>query len=506
MASKSRSRKTGTSAGTTRKASNAQPLEDVMTSSRVLALVPASDDDAAAAIAAAAVASIRPVVEDAPAPPSDSVLAAEPLAAEPVKPARRRSRKTPATETPSGEESAASAPPRKRSRKTAPKVDTAPEPESPTVLPVAEESPFETDTAADRLADTMPDTMADAGAITPAALLADTEADTPAGTADDARFADALAGAFLYTPEFEPDEAPAVESTVVEPTIVEPRAEVAPAVVPATPTTAATLKAEAEAEPKVDLPFIIDIPREVPVVDESPTDDAVERALASPAPLPAGDDEWVDQVLEPTKVSIPPRPRVRPQVTAPAAKTATKPTPKPSPKLPLKPAQRPAPAAAVKPVAKPAAKPVGNAAVSRPAAANAGKAEVASAAAASRWWVALPVALLLALLLFVSRQGTSHAPVPVGVLGTWTTAYWLYENQTLEIKPDTVVATLDDTEEGRFPITKVETTDTGRELAVKISYQNARGEEKVIDFLADKDPTTALRFGSPTGLVWVRAE
>jgi len=143
--------------------------------------------------------------------------------------------------------------------------------------------------------------------------------------------------------------------------------------------------------------------------------------------------------------------------------------------------------------------------VSRPAA-NSGKAEVASANATSRWWVALPVALLLALLLFVSRQGTSHAPVPVGVLGTWTTAYWLYENQTLEIKPDTIVATLDETEEGRFPITKVETTDTGRELAVKISYQNARGDDKVIDFLADKDPTTALRFGSPTGLVWVRAE
>jgi hypothetical protein len=484
MVSKSRSGKAGTSAGTTRKVSKVQPLEDVMTSSGALALVPASDDDASAAIA---FASIRPVVEDAPPPTPDGVLAAEPLAAEPVKPVRRRSRKTPVTETPSGEESAASAPPRKRSRKTAQKVETAPEPESPTVLPVADESPFVADTVADRLADM----MADAGAVTPAAPLADTEEDTPAGTADDARFADALAVAFLYTPEFEPDEARAVESTIVE-----PRAEVAPAVAPATPTTAATPKAEAE--PTVDLPFIIDIPREVPVVDESLDDDWVERALASPALQPSGDDEWVDQVLEPTKVSIPPRPRLRPQVTAPVTKTATKPAPKPSPKPALKPAQRPAPAAASKPVAK--------AAAYRPAAASAAKVEVAPANATSRWWVALPVALLLALLLFVSRQGTSHAPVPAGVLGTWTTAYWLYENQTLEIKPDTVVATLDETEEGRFPITKVETTDTGRELAVKISYQNARGDEKEIDFLADKDPTTALRFRSPTGLVWVKAE
>ena len=491
MASKSRSRKAGTSAGTTRKASNAQPLEDVMTSSGALALVPAPDDDA---IAATAVASILPVVEDAPAPTQDSLLAADQLAAdqlaaEPIKPARRRSRKTVETRAPTGEEPAASAPPRKRSRKTVKKVETAPEPESLAVVPVADESPFVADTVAAPLADT----MADDGADTPADPLADTGVDTPAGAADDARFADALAGAFLYTPEFEPNEAPVVESTTAA-----PRAEVVPAITPASFTKPAT----PAAEPKVDLPFIIDIPREVPVVDESPADEWVERVLASPAPKASGDDEWVDQVLEPTKVSIPPRPRVRPQVTAPAAKTATKPTPKPSPKLPLKPAQRPAPAAAVKPVTKP----VANAAVSRPAAANAAKPELASANATSRWWVALPVALLLALLLFVSRQGTSHAPVPVGVLGTWTTAYWLYENQTLEITPDTVVATLDDTEEGRFPITKVETTDTGRELAVKISYQNARGDEKVIDFLADKDPTTALRFGSPTGLVWVRAE
>ena len=464
-----------------------------MTSSGALALVPVPDDDV---IAATAVASIQPVVEDAPAPTQDSLLAADQLAAdqlaaEPIKPARRRSRKTVETGAPSGEEPAASAPPRKRSRKTAKKVETAPEPESPSVVPVADESPFVADTVAAPLADM----MADDGADTPADPLADTGVDTPAGAADDARFADALAGAFLYTPEFEPNEAPVVESTTAA-----PRAEVVPAITPASFTKPAT----PAAEPKVDLPFIIDIPREVPVVDESPDDEWVERALASPAPQPSGDDEWVDQVLEPTKVSIPPRPRVRPQVAATAAKTATKPTPKPSPKLALKPAQRPAPAAASRPVAKPVAK----APVSRPAAANAnaGKVEVAAANATSRWWVALPVALLLALLLFVSRQGTSHAPVPAGVLGTWTTAYWLYENQTLEIKPDTVVATLDETEEGRFPITKVETTDAGRELAVKIFYRNARGEEKEIDLLADKDPTTALRFRSYTGLVWVKAK
>jgi len=466
-------------------------------------LVPAPDDDATAAVA---LASIRPVIEEGLAPTPDSVPAADEFAAEPVKPGRRRSR---TTDTPSGDGSAASARPRKRSRKIAQKVETAKEPGSPTVLPVAEESSFVADTVAAPVADT----MADAGAVTAADPLEDTEEETPKGTAEDARFADALAGAFLYTPDSEPDEptvveSTVVESTVVESTVVEPRAEDVPALAPAAPTTAAAPKAKVEAEPTVDLPFIIDIPREVPVVDESPADERVERALASPSPQPSG-DEWVDQVLEPTKVSIPPRPRLRPQVAAPAARSATRPAPKPAPKPganpalkpALKPAPRPVPTAAARPVAKP----VANAPVSRPAA-NSGKAEVASANATSRWWVALPVALLLALLLFVSRQGTSHAPVPVGVLGTWTTAYWLYENQTLEIKPDTIVATLDETEEGRFPITKVETTDTGRELAVKISYQNARGDDKVIDFLADKDPTTALRFGSPTGLVWVRAE
>jgi hypothetical protein len=224
-------------------------------------------------------------------------------------------------------------------------------------------------------------------------------------------------------------------------------------------------------------------------MDDSPADEWVERVLASSPRQSSGDDEWVDQVLEPSKVAITQRPRVRPQAAGPAAKTAPKPAPRP--------ASRPAPTA----VAKSAAR----AAAPRPATATAATSALAPAAT-TRWWLALPLVLVLALVVFVTRQGTSHAPVPAGVLGTWTTAYWLYEHQTLEIKPDTVVATLDDVEEGRFPITKVETADAGRELAVKIFYQNARGDEKEIDFLADKDPTTALRFRSHTGLVWVRAE
>jgi hypothetical protein len=58
--------------------------------------------------------------------------------------------------------------------------------------------------------------------------------------------------------------------------------------------------------------------------------------------------------------------------------------------------------------------------------------------------------------------------------------------------------------EGRFPITKVETGDAGRETAVTLSYRAANGEERVLDFLADRDPTTALRFRAHTGLIWVR--
>lgn len=467
MASKSRSRKTGTTTGTARTASSVNSLEDVMTSSGALALVA---DTATGTASDMAATSILPVVEAALAPIQDDQRAAEP-----VKPARRRSRKTPVTGAPSDGESAASGPSRKRSRKTATKPETAPEPEASPLAPVSNTLPF----------------------------IVDTEADAHAGAADDARYADALAGAFLYAPELEAEGVPAAESTVGESAVSE--AVVAEAVVAEAVVTEPIAEAEPAAEPApvkaeatVDLPFIIDIPREVPVVDESPTAEWVERVLGSKAPEPSGDDEWVDQVLEPTKVSIPPRPRVRAEAASPASKTTAKAATKPAPKPATKPAPKAAPVAAAKPSAK--------IAPPRPTPGNTGKAELAPAAAASRWWVALPVTLLLALLFFVSRQGSSHAPVPADVMGTWTTAYWLYEHQTLEIKPDTIVATLDETEEGRFPITKVETTDAGRELAVKISYQNARGEEKEIDFLADKDPATALRFRLPTGLVWVRAE
>jgi hypothetical protein len=453
MASNSRGRKTGTS----RKASSVKPLENVMTLSGTLALVTDATADATADVTAttedtvetAVVASILPVIEAAPAPiPEDA------LTTEPVKPARRRSRKAPVTDTPSDEASTASSPPRKRTRKTTKKVEVAPEP----------------------------------------------EADIPVSEADDTRSADPLAGAFLYRPELDSDGTPFAEPANVEPATadpaiaepptaepvaVEPLAEAVPRAEPATVTQLDSVPAAA----KVDLPFIIDIPRDVPVMDDSPADEWVERVLASSPRQSSGDDEWVDQVLEPSKVAITQRPRVRPQAAGPAAKTAPKPAPRP--------ASRPAPTA----VAKSAAR----AAAPRPATATAATSALAPAAT-TRWWLALPLVLVLALVVFVTRQGTSHAPVPAGVLGTWTTAYWLYEHQTLEIKPDTVVATLDDVEEGRFPITKVETADAGRELAVKIFYQNARGDEKEIDFLADKDPTTALRFRSHTGLVWVRAE
>jgi hypothetical protein len=90
------------------------------------------------------------------------------------------------------------------------------------------------------------------------------------------------------------------------------------------------------------------------------------------------------------------------------------------------------------------------------------------------------------------------------VLGVWTTDFWKYDHQTLELLPDTVVLTLDAMEEGRYPITKVETVDAGRETAVKMSYRLRTGEERELDFLADRDPTTALRFRAHSGLIWVR--
>jgi hypothetical protein len=39
---------------------------------------------------------------------------------------------------------------------------------------------------------------------------------------------------------------------------------------------------------------------------------------------------------------------------------------------------------------------------------------------------------------------------------------------------------------------------------VTLSYRVQNGEERVLDFLADRDPTTALRFRAHSGLFWVR--
>ena len=416
MASKSRGRQTGTSAGSTRKAKNATPLDDALTSSGAVALViegaPSADVPAEVAL---------PPAEESAAPKG---------AAEPAKPIRRRSRKAASPTAPSAEEAAPTSAPRKRTRKAKPELAAVAEPQAE-LTPTAEPDPIPaTDDAA----------FADA-------------------------FADAFAGAFLYTPDLEPEREPERE-----PEPEAPAAEPVP---------------ETAAEAKVDLPFIIDIPREVPVVDDAPADEWVERILGSTPGQPKPAEGWVDQVLEPTKAAISPRPRT--QAGRSAVRPAAKPVPKAAPKT--------APKAAPKPVAKAASATLG----------SVGKSP-SDAASATRWWMLLPVFLVLAVVLLVNRPGKTHAPVPDGVLGTWTTAFWLYEHQTLEIKPDTIVATLDETDEGRFPITKVETSDAGRELAVKITYQDAHGDEKAIDFLADKDPTTALRFRAHTGLVWVRAE
>lgn len=442
MASKSRGRKTGTSAGSTRKAKNATPLDDALTSSGAVALVVEGAPTA--------------IVPSEAALPAAEERASQTEAAEPAKPIRRRSRKAAPTTAPSAEEAAPTpeesaspkdgAAPAKQIRRRSGKAAS-------TTAPTAEEAaPTSAPRKRTRKAKPEPTAVAE-----PQAELAPTVEPDPIPAVDDAAFGDAFAGAFLYTPERELEpEAPAAEPA--------PEAAV-----------------EEAAEAKVDLPFIIDIPREVPVVDDAPADEWVERILASRPGQAKPAEGWVDQVLEPTKAAIPPRPRTQ------AGRSAVRPAAKPVPKA--------APKAAPKPVTKAASATPG----------GVGKSPN-DAASATRWWMLLPVFLVLAVVLLVNRPGKTHAPVPDGVLGTWTTAFWLYEHQTLEIKPDTIVATLDETDEGRFPITKVETSDAGRELAVKITYQDAHGDEKVIDLLADKDPTTALRFRAHTGLVWVKAE
>lgn len=406
--SKSRSKKTGATAGSTRKPKQTQAADENSSSAGAVALV---DPPAAAEHA-----------DQVPAP------AAADTETKPVS-ARRRSSRAASSAT----AAKSSATPRKRGRKASetPAPEPAPEP----------------------LTESVADIAADAPIHPPVEAVAEPAAETVA----------------------EPAAEPVAEAAI------EPAAASALETMDLFPAPRTTSDADEAEEKPVELPFIIDIPREVPVEDDAPAaaaDEWVDQIL-EPAPrTPKQTDEWVDQVLEPTKPSVPPRPRVR--------------------------AEAPRTAVAKSPAAKtPAAKsPAAKSSAAAPVAAKAS----ADTAQVTRWWLVAPVLLVLAVLLFANRPGKSHAPVPEGVLGTWTTAFWLYEHQTLEIKPDTVVATLDDTNEGRFPITKVETTDLGRETAVKISYRNGTGDEKVLDFTADKDPTTALRFRSHSGLVWVRAD
>lgn len=281
------------------------------------------------------------------------------------------------------------------------------------------------------------------------------EVDEAAEAAADRAFADALAKAFIVHPS--EAEEPAPPAAAVDDRDVD-------------------LENDSDDDaPSVELPFIDDEPRPEP-------EPWVDLVLEPTSRATRSTDEWVDQVLEPTKLPLPSRPtRSRP------AKSATR--------TPSKSIER----TSAKPAAKATARTV-------PTSKAAARAPEIAPVSGTRWWLVAPVFLMLAAVLFMNRPGQRHAPVPAGALGTWTTAFWLYEHQTLEIKADTVVATLDEPEEGRYPITKVETTDAGRETSVKISYRTPAGDEKVLDFLADKDPTTALRFRAHSGLVWVRSQ
>lgn len=210
----------------------------------------------------------------------------------------------------------------------------------------------------------------------------------------------------------------------------------------------------------VELPYIVDPPpRATPPVTAAVVDDREQTP----------DDVWVDQVL----ASAPKAPASRRATPGGAGGAVRSRPPAPSRPAAKSPSPLPSPSQAPKP--------------------------------ATRWWLVAPVFAGLAMLLWVNRPGQRHAPVPAGLLGTWTTTFWLYENQTMQILRDTVVVTLDEPEMGRYPITTVETADAGRETAVKIGYRLDSGEEKTLDFLADKAPTTALRFRNHSGLVWVRA-
>jgi hypothetical protein len=256
--------------------------------------------------------------------------------------------------------------------------------------------------------------------------------------------------------------------------------------------------------PTVELPFIVDPPTPLgahgdyleegahqPDGEPGPIAEAVSLEsepwvdlVLEPTPRTARDtDAWVDQVLEPTRLPLPARPR---RARAPATDTPKK--------------GGSAKAGATRAAVRSA--PAIRAAESRPASAN----SAVEASGQTRWWLVAPVLLIVAIVLYMNRPGQRHAPVPAGVLGKWSTTFWAYEYQILEIKADTVVATIDEPEEGRYAITKVETSDAGRETAVTITYRLTSGIEKELEFLADKDPTTALRFRAHSGLVWTRAE
>ncbi len=209
-----------------------------------------------------------------------------------------------------------------------------------------------------------------------------------------------------------------------------------------------------------------------PTPPAAPADTWVDLVL-EPTPPASKADEWVDQVLEPVKIPIPrPRPTARP-ATKSAPATAKKST-----------AARPAPSA------KPSGKPTTG----------------APAGGGSRWWIVAPAIAMLMAVVYMNRPAKGHDPLPAEIVGPWKTDFWRFKQQTLEFLPDTVVLTLTDPVEGRYPITKVETSDAGRETAISVTYRQADGTEKTLDVLADKDPTTALRFRAHEGVIWTRPE
>lgn len=228
------------------------------------------------------------------------------------------------------------------------------------------------------------------------------------------------------------------------------------------------------------------------------------QTVPDPIPNQAGDQDlpfiepepWVDLVLEPTPLpAAKPRPVVSRGATKkdkPGRVRGARSTPKSSPKS--SPKSTPKSALKVSPKAVPVAD-----------VAAAGGAPDAAPVVFSRtgkWLIAAGVAaILIAALLF--RPSSGHDPLPDDLLGKWTTDFALYEGQTLEFLPDTVVLTLDNAGEGRYPILAVESTPAGAETSYTVRYRDLMGDKR-LDFLTDTDPVTALRFRSPEGLVWVR--